>query len=600
VTAFGRSAPATPPRPRMRARTRGVSAPPPALAMAIPRSTGRVRPVVRFPTVADYLFTRLEQLGIGSVFGVPGDYNLALLDRLGLRTKLGWVGTCTELGAAYAADGYARVQGFGALLTTFGVGELSALNGVAGAFAEHVPIVAITGAPPRRDQFAGRLLHHSLGDGDFGFSERMFRSVTVAQTQLDPDNAAAEIDRVLAALVQERRPVYISLPTDVVESSAPPVRNTLSHPGLLSHPEMLEAALLETLARLHTAQDPILMVGPLIGRFDLQDATRELVEEAGLPFVSSPSAKGLLDETASGFLGVYQGGLSTPATRSAVEGSDFLLELGARPSDFDSGGFTTHLDPTNVVEVGRQSVRIGDTVFPHVYLEEFLPRLRIRASSVPSGWERRRTPRSPPEHADAIVGGGTGFGQDVLWAQMSEFLREDDIVIADTGTSGFGALGLSFPARSRFLLQPLWASIGWSVGALLGASMASPESRCLLFVGDGAFQLTGSEISVLLRRGLTPTVFLLNNHGYSVERVIHRPQSPYNDIPNWDYAALVRAWGQGAWCTSVGTALELRAALLEVGRHPRRFNFVEIRLGMQDAPRRVMEFGKILSGSAPP
>lgn len=538
----------------------------------------------------------MEQLGVGSVFGVPGDYNLALLDRLALRTRLEWVGTCTELGAAYAADGYARVRGFGALITTFGVGELSALNGVAGSFAERVPVVAITGAPPIRDQLAGRLLHHTFGDGNFGATARIYENVTVAQARLNPENAASEIDRVLAAAVRERRPAYISVPMDVVELSAAPARNPIMRPGILSHPEVLEAALLETLARLHTAENPVLLVGPLVAAFHLQDTVRGLVEEAGVPFATSPSAKGVLDETTPGFLGVYQGALSSSETQEAVEGSDFVLELGTRLSDFDSGGFTTHLDPKMVVDAGRLAVRIGETVFPQVYLEEFLPRLRAQATAVPSGWERQR-----PPHASIVPmreGGryGPGFSQETFWTLLQGFLREGDIVVAETGTACFGALGLTLPPKVRFIVQPLWASIGYSVGALLGASMAAPERRCILLVGDGAFQLTGPEISVLLRQGLTPTVFLLNNQGYSVERVIHRADSAYNDIPPWNYAAFTRSLGGTVSASSVGSAAELRAALLDASRHARRFNFIEVRLGAQDAPRRVLEFGKIVGG----
>ena len=148
-------------------------------------------------TVSDYLLQRLNEIGINHLFGVPGDFNLAFLDRVIAHPRLAWVGCANELNAAYAADGYARSQGAAALLTTFGVGELSAINGTAGSYAEYLPVIHIVGAPSQQAQRRGDLIHHSLGDGDFSHFLRMQREVTVAQAALTADNACAEIDRVI-------------------------------------------------------------------------------------------------------------------------------------------------------------------------------------------------------------------------------------------------------------------------------------------------------------------------------------------------------------------------------------------------------------------
>src|SRR5215471_19776093 len=110
-------------------------------------------------TVAGYLLTRLAEAGVISVFGVPGDYNLGLLDAITGRPDMAWVGMATEQGAGYAADSYARLRGIGALVTTFGVGELSAMNAIAGAYAESVPVVHIVGTPALPARLAGVTLH---------------------------------------------------------------------------------------------------------------------------------------------------------------------------------------------------------------------------------------------------------------------------------------------------------------------------------------------------------------------------------------------------------------------------------------------------------
>jgi pyruvate decarboxylase len=167
-------------------------------------------------SVGTYLFKRLHELGVRGVHGLPGDFNLALLDLLP-DADLYWVGNCNELNAAYAADGYARIKGISALITTFGVGELSALAGIAGSFSEHVPVVHIVGLPHTASQRSGLLLHHTLGNGDFRVFEKISENITVAQTILDDSaKAASEIDRVLQACWVKARPVYIGLPTNVV------------------------------------------------------------------------------------------------------------------------------------------------------------------------------------------------------------------------------------------------------------------------------------------------------------------------------------------------------------------------------------------------
>ncbi len=156
-------------------------------------------------TVADYIADRLAELHIKDVFGVPGDFNLEFLDHITGHDALHWVGNANELNAGYAADGYARMNGIGAVVTTFGVGELSAINAIAGSFSENVPVVHIVGAPSKDAQASRRLLHHSLGDGDFSHFRRMAREVTSAVADLTQADAVEEVDRVLRAVQTHRR-----------------------------------------------------------------------------------------------------------------------------------------------------------------------------------------------------------------------------------------------------------------------------------------------------------------------------------------------------------------------------------------------------------
>src|SRR5271167_1953935 len=173
-------------------------------------------------TVGDYLLDRLAELGVSEIFGVPGDYNLEFLDHVVAHQAIGWVGCANDLTPAYPADAYGRLRGMSALVTTFGVGELSAANAIAGGYAEHVPVVHIVGGPSKDAQGTRRALHHSLGDGDFEHFFRISREITCAQANLMPATATREIDRVLSEVREQKLPGYLLLSTDVARFPTEP------------------------------------------------------------------------------------------------------------------------------------------------------------------------------------------------------------------------------------------------------------------------------------------------------------------------------------------------------------------------------------------
>jgi pyruvate decarboxylase len=172
--------------------------------------------MARTISLAKYLFTRLKQQGVREVYGVPGDYTLKAIDHL-KQSGLQWISNCNELNAGYAADGSARITGLSALFTTYGVGELSAINAIAGSYAEHVPVVHVVGSPTRQLQESGAVLHHSLGDGRNGAFREMHEKVTVACSALwDERTAPQVIDDIIMKCLRESRPVYIDIPCDLV------------------------------------------------------------------------------------------------------------------------------------------------------------------------------------------------------------------------------------------------------------------------------------------------------------------------------------------------------------------------------------------------
>ena len=174
-------------------------------------------------TVGKYLATRFEQIGLKHYFMVPGDYNLVLLDELLENKNVEQIGCCNELNAAYAAEGYARVNGAGAVLTTFNVGAYSALNGVAGAYAERLPVIIVSSSPNTNDPAENHILHHTMGNHDFAAQYEVFRQVTCAAVRIQhPANAPEMIDYAISTALRERKPAYIEIPCNLSAAPCPP------------------------------------------------------------------------------------------------------------------------------------------------------------------------------------------------------------------------------------------------------------------------------------------------------------------------------------------------------------------------------------------
>ncbi len=530
-------------------------------------------------TVASYLLERLQSMQISEIFGVPGDYNLGFLDEIVKYKGIEWVGTCNELNAAYAADGYARIRGIAAVVTTTGVGELSAINGIAGAYAEQVPIVNIVGEPARSTIQQKKIVHHSLGDGNLHVFKHMYTPITVAQTVLSPSNAIQEIDRVLKAAWLYKRPVYIGLPTDVVnatidvESIAPLV---LEYPT--SHPDALQEAVERTACMLENAKHPIGIVDAGAARHHMTPLIQALFKKTGISFASTHMGKAILDESCEPYLGIYSGNLSSPGIQARVESSDCVIMFGPIFSDLNTGGFTEKLTEHHKIEVHPHYLQLQHARYHDLYFSDFIPALTQRLASIhdPAKEDKRIHPSLTPKNQPIT--------QARFWNQISLFLQPSQIILAETGTSTFGTLSIPLPEGCSYINQVLWASIGYTVGALLGTTLAAPERESILFVGDGSFQLTAQEISTLIRQKKTPIIFLINNDGYTVERAIHGKNMPYNDIQMWEYSKLPHVFGKNAWTAKVSTETELATALEAINNKPHQLRLVEVMMKKEDLP----------------
>ncbi|MGW1530054.1 alpha-keto acid decarboxylase family protein [Streptomyces sp. NPDC002159] len=547
-----------------------------------PRAESREVQVV---SVAGYLARRLHEAGVEHVFGVPGDFNLTLLDGLAETGLLQWVGSPNELGAGYAADAYARHRGLAAVVTTYGVGELSCVNAVAGSAAEHVPVLQITGAPRTTAVASQSLLHHTLADGDFSRFERVFTEITVVQEVLTAERAGEQIDTVIRAVISAKKPGYLSIPMDLADAliDAEP----LETPLLSTHSDVADAAALEHAARqlLEHARRPVMVVGHVAARFHLASEIMALSEAGSIPVVALPSAKGHIDEAHPLYAGIYAGTMIDQATADLVESADAVLYLGVVMSDVLSGYFTHRPHDSVSIDVSADRVSIGDETFDSIPLPKALGVLR-HVIDEKTAWNTAhvqvRKPDVPP-----IPAAGAPLDQEAFWSLMQQWLPAGSTLLADIGTSYWGALALTLPTGTELVGQPIWNSIGYALPATLGHALADPTSRPVLVMGDGAAQMTVQEMGTIATLGLSPVVILLNNAGYTIERAIQSPNATYNDIAPWDWCSLVTALTDNAALTfRVQSVAEVEKALaVAFESQPNRLTFIEVMLNADDAPR---------------
>ncbi|ROW15628.1 hypothetical protein VPNG_02036 [Cytospora leucostoma] len=545
--------------------------------------------------VAKYLFTRLHQIGIRSVHGLPGDYNLISLDYIP-ECGLSWVGNVNELNAAYAADGYARVKGISALVTTFGVGELSALNGIAGAYAEQVPVIHIVGCPSTTSERNGLLLHHTLGNGDFNVFRNMSSQISCYVAKLNQLNSIAdEIDTAIRECWIRSKPVYIMVPSDIVGEKIEGAR--LNTPIDLSEPpndtEKEDYVVAVILKSLYEAKNPIILVDACATRHRVLDEVNDLLEKTKLPVFVAPMGKGAVNEQNPKYGGVYAGNASHSNVAKAVEAADLVLSIGSLKSDFNTAGFSYRLSQLNTIDLHSTQSTVGYSEYPGVSMRGVLQKLtsRVDASKLADN-------PSPTVEDEVAANSGDGDGaqpitQTWLWPRVGEYLQENDIVITETGTANFGIWETRFPASVTALNQNLWGSIGWSVGACQGAALAARDAgndrRTILFVGDGSFQLTAQEVSTIVRHGLRVTLFVICNQGYTIERYIHGVDATYNDIADWRFKDVPGVFGASEKQVStfvVKTQGELDRLLADRDfNEARGLQFVELHVPKMDAPR---------------
>jgi len=532
-------------------------------------------------TISEYLIKQLYDHGVRHIFGIPGDYSLSFIDLL-QHGPIKFINTSDEQGAGFAAEGYARVAGLGAVSVTYAVGSLKVANATAQAYAERSPVVVICGSPGLKERVRHPLLHHRVNS--FETQLDIFRQLTVATATLhDAETACAEIDRVLHAAERHKRPVYIELPRDMVPELCRPGHAHIDEPEISDEGALAES-LAETAEMLNKAKQPVIIAGVELMRFGQFEPVVRFAEEHGIPIATTLQSKSAVREDIPLFIGLYAGAVGPEETRRYVESSDCQLLLGAQLTDMELGMFTAHYDRDRTILVNSGGVTIRhhsyDVRMPHFLagLPEIVPNGRVNGEL---------PPLFVPEHFRPHHGEPISVSR--LIGCLNGALTRDMVVVADVGDSLFGSLDLRIPAAGGFISGVYYSNMGFAVPAAAGAQLANPRLRPLVLVGDGAFQMTGMELSTAARYGLSPIVIVLNNDGYMTERFFM--DGPYNDIQPWKFSRLPELIGAGLGF-DVHTEDDLSRALAIARDNVGSFSILDVHVKDGDVSDRLRQLGE--------
>ena len=506
-------------------------------------------------TVGEFLRNRLVDEGIGHIFGIPGDYVLDLYRECWDDPRIDVINNTDENHSGFAADAYARIAGTGCLLVTYSVGASKVINAVQCAFAERSPMVVISGAPGLSERHEGFLLHHMVNT--FDSQQKLFAEITCANIAIDdPATAPRLIDAAFRAMRENLRPIYIEIPRDVVKMEIPDAAIAAPTP-VADNPtdkEDLAACISEISAWLAFSQRPVILAGVETARCGLSEKLINFAEAHRIPVALALHSKSLINEDHPLFAGIYGGTASNDATIKLVEESDCLLILGDIRTDMALNFQPAKFKKPQVIEATIDQIRVRSHSYPAIRFQDFcnalfqIPGTPRPQPSVPGGFP---LPAWNPESGKAIT-------TAVLLSAINHHLSAKLAVIADVGDVMFGASDLHIHSSYAFLSPAYYTSMGSAIPGAVGVAFARPGILPVVLVGDGAFQMSCTELSTLVRYKKSAIVVVLNNDGYTTERYLL--EGDFNDLPMWNYERIVDVIGGGTgWV--IRTESDLAAAL---------------------------------------
>lgn len=528
--------------------------------------------------VTDYLVQELNKLGIEDFFGLPGDYNFNILYSIEDNPNTNWVGCTNELNAGYAADGYARINGYGALVTTSGVGELSAINAIAGSFAENIPVIKIVGVPATKFIKSNALIHHNFQNPDYYAFERAYANVTETTAYLNEDNAKDEIDRVLSVFIHQKRPVYVAIPIDICLME---IENNPQIKTYESDEKTLNEAVEDALNLINNSKYPMILGDVLIKRYRARKEFEMLMANSQFIVSNLLMGKGVIDAGNKKYLGTFLSKYENIIAHDALHESDCVISVGVVNSDLNTYRTGLPFKPSDFVEIQGTYTIVKHKKYENILMKDVLASLAEKIQP-----RDMQMPEKKPSFEHISSTDDSKLTTKYIFPRLQDFLQPNDMIFVETGIVPHGFAPTRLPKNAEVNTQTLWGSIGWATPAAFGGQMAAKDRRTILLTGEGSHQLTATEVSSMMRNGLRPIILVLNNSGYTIERVLSNcPDDPFNDIAKWDYSKLTQVFEGDAWVVQARTNLEFDNALKQAEIEQRtKLCYIEMFTDKMDLP----------------
>lgn len=526
-------------------------------------------------TVGKYLLDQLYNLGLRHIFGIPGDYILKFNKEIELHQGITFIGTTRENTAGYMADAYARVNGLGAASITYGVG-INIVNATAQAFVESVPIVIISGAAGLNEFKKCHELHHLINSTISEFQDlsqfEIFKNITIAQASInDIEIAAYEIDRVLNACIENKKPVYIELPRNIIDSKISINKKFISNKSNDINSNIVK----ESIELLQKSKHPVIWIGHEIDRHNLAEDILTFSRNNNIPIISTLLGKTTIDENDPHYMGIYKGELSLPHIKDFVDKSDCILSLGAILSDMDTGIFTDKKDYPFRIFVNKSTCIIGNQIYSDFLFQDYIRAIKdikldisFNNSFIPANCKNTITYKAR----------NTKITSESLFLLIEKNIQDKNIIVTDIGDCLFGCADFILN-KGCFVACTYFATLGFGVPAAIATQLACPNQRVIGIVGDGAFQMTCTEIATAIRYNINPIIIVLNNHGYGTERPLI--EGNYNDVHDWNYIALCDLF-RGGIGIEVKTEEEFERSFLRALNDKENLYLIEIELDKMD------------------
>ncbi|GLT17675.1 pyruvate decarboxylase [Vibrio zhanjiangensis] len=538
-------------------------------------------------TVGKYLAHRLEELGLGHLFSIAGDYTVGWINNYIEPRNIKLIEEVNELNAGYAADGYARIKGIGAMCFTYSAGTLSAVNAVAASYAERVPVVVINGAPSIEKRLTAKqtgFIYHHMIDGETDLN--IYKNITAEAVKIDdPESAPRLIDQALTSCISQKRPVYIELLEDMVQLKCRSPQNRLEAAKPIALDKNLDDAVVTIKQKLQSANTPILWLGAEIDRMGLHQQASQLVQKLGLPYVTELVSKAVISEKDPLFMGVFDGQASSETTQNLVDQADFILGLGVWLSDINSLG--KNIDYSKTALVSFDTVKYREYFSPQVPLYQFTQRMLLEDVDCTYNAE---LPTKIPQTQNTFEGSISyqGFYEFI---RSKQYINDQTIVGSDASLNFFGSMLLEVGTPRGFIAQPTYSSIGYIGPAATGLCLAKQShQRVVVFCGDGGFQMTPQCLSTQTRFGLNPIIFVMDNGVYGVEQWLYDAEVFVGErefydsciLHRWDYSKLADVFGCKGW--TVENYDELESAILDALENSQSPSLIQVKIPAKSLP----------------